>query len=139
MTPDELLMPRYKVIAIDTTESFQIGEILNHPPEWNDYLWVTPDGKIIFYPEKYPHLFKPLQWWEDRKPEEMPQYVVICIDVSSFGKCLNVKEWFYYTSPIGEERSIGFKDHDGNTIGAHAVRPITEADYNAYLQTLTVK
>ncbi len=23
----------------------------------------------------YPHLFTPLQWWEDRKLEELPQYV----------------------------------------------------------------
>ena len=55
----ELLKPRYKVIADYPDSVFIVGEILRNPT----------------YESKYPHLFKKLEWWEDRKPEEMPKYL----------------------------------------------------------------
>lgn len=79
MTPEQLLIPRYKVKARDTSGNFEIEDVfmqyLLGGPVWRKFI----DGKwtdtTIHNPEKYPHLFKPLQWWEDRKLEEMPAYV----------------------------------------------------------------
>lgn len=66
MNTEELLRPRWKLIADYPDNPDKIGAIYN--PEY--YL----ERNIAFF-DKYPHLFKKLQWWEDRKPEEMPEYV----------------------------------------------------------------
>lgn len=64
----ELLKSRWKVIADYPGSDYHIGEILDR-----DWGWVGND-EVGFKHDlsHYPHLFKKLQWWEDRKPEEMP-------------------------------------------------------------------
>ena len=131
MTPEELMKPRYKVIAIDTTETFQVGEILNHPEEWHDYLWVGPSGKIIFYPEKYPHLFKKLEWWEERKPEEMPEYV------KGYDRVYKMINWTHNT--CGEYFDEVEQAPNRVMFEMKKLEPATADEYEAYLQTLTVK
>lgn len=81
MTPDELMKPRYKVIAGYPGSPFEIGEIIS----WTD---TTETQKRAFImrsqsghglnktvADQYPHLFKKLEWWQDRLPEDMPEYV----------------------------------------------------------------
>jgi hypothetical protein len=66
MTPEELLRPRYKVIAeFPRIEDFEGCEI--------DNIIITLSEDNLY--EKYPHLFKKLGWWEDRKEEDMPMYL----------------------------------------------------------------
>lgn len=53
-----------------------IGDILTLDPLGYVYgsetgRWV---GKSIV--SEYPHLFHHLKWWEERKPEDMPEYVI---------------------------------------------------------------
>jgi len=75
MTTEELMNPRYKVIADYPNSPFNIGEILLLKSK-NCY--ESNLDKQIYtdrYPEKYPHLFKPLAWPEERKPEDMPEYL----------------------------------------------------------------
>ena len=157
MTPEELLKPRYKVIAIDTTESFQVGEILNHPSEWHDFIWVGPSGKIIFYPEKYPHLFKKLEWWEELKPEDLPQYVqVISAEIAKdTGVYCKVFKWSVIEltdnkGDLGAEidgyepiylcrPEFNFPGQVYGMLHVSHLQPATAAEYEAYLQTLTVK
>jgi hypothetical protein len=75
MDVQELLKPRYKVIAEWPGGDYLQGDIF--------IMGADEDGtmldKIHFVFEhtckKYPHLFKPLQWWEERKESEMPEYV----------------------------------------------------------------
>lgn len=80
MTPEELLKPRYKVIADYPDNKLTIGDILMQYVE-NDTVWRHrwSDGHwadiTVHNPSYYPHLFKKLEWWEERKPEEMPEYV----------------------------------------------------------------
>lgn len=71
MNKEELLRPRYKVIADYPKSIFKVGEIL-HVGSMGDLLYCDTNGPRM---SQYPHLFKPLQWWEDRKPEDMPEYV----------------------------------------------------------------
>ena len=59
LSVEELLKPRYKCIADFPDSSWIIGEI-------------TTDGN---WSEKYPDVFRELEWWEHRNPEEMPKYV----------------------------------------------------------------
>ena len=80
MSTDELMMPRYKVINIwpdmGNYGHYQ-GQVITMVKLNNGEIgW--PTFKVTFYPahfENYPHLFKKLEWWEGRKPEEMPLYV----------------------------------------------------------------
>lgn len=78
MTPEQLLQPRYEVIADYPNSPFTIGEILS------DYGTLTRPSFIqrssgnqirVDVVDKYPHLFRKLEWWEKRKPEDMPEYV----------------------------------------------------------------
>lgn len=74
----DLMKPRYKVIAgwPGNDGSFNVGSTLFDwhnkfrfsVAEYSDYL---PLGTL----QKFPHLFKPLSWWEERKAEDMPEYV----------------------------------------------------------------
>jgi hypothetical protein len=65
-TVEELLKPRYKVIADYPESPFKIGRIY-------DYGEALPGPGLSSF-EPYPHLFRKLEWWEDRKPEEIPKY-----------------------------------------------------------------
>ena len=80
MTAEQLLKKRYKVIADwPKNDDCNVGDILELSAEYGgeqlyrfgeaQSLWSVSDFK------QYPHLFKELQWWEDRKPEDMPEYL----------------------------------------------------------------
>ena len=77
---------RYKVIADYPNSRLEIGEILTkYKFESSDtgmYVYTTnleiPLRGINIKPdwaENYPHLFRKLEWWEDREVEDMPQYL----------------------------------------------------------------
>lgn len=73
MLIEELLKPRYKVIADYPNSRFKLDEILT---QWigNNY---SGEDKyfVISNVEKFPHIFSKLQWWEDREIEDLPQYL----------------------------------------------------------------
>lgn len=86
MTPEELLKPRYKVIAdYPFNKHFKVGEILilfsfmktksiKDIEHYYHHGETHQNFEDIWF-DCYPHLFRKLQWWEDRKPENMPEYV----------------------------------------------------------------
>lgn len=76
LTTEELLIPRWKVIA-------GWPGIENHNCKVGDI--IADDGRtaaknqddipqFIVKWNDYPNLFQPLQWWEGREPEDMPEY-----------------------------------------------------------------
>lgn len=88
MSVEQLLKPRRKVIADYPGSPFKIGDILY----WHNTGQTGTGGNdgfyslsshyeisVTLYPagqiENYPHLFKPLQWWEEREASEWPEYV----------------------------------------------------------------
>jgi hypothetical protein len=72
MTSEELQTPRYKVIADYPHSPYKIGDIIT----FDQRLWINSDYKLADKSiDKYPHLFKKLEWHEEREPEEMPEYV----------------------------------------------------------------
>jgi hypothetical protein len=89
---EELLVPRYKVIDLfPFNQYFSIGDIIEcehlddreHLATHERYAWLEPlknssAHNTTFYESefnKYPHLFRRLEWWEERQPEEMPKYL----------------------------------------------------------------
>lgn len=72
MTAEELMNPRFEVIADYPSNQIEIGAVLNCPNYDNDFTkkhWVEMN-------EKYPHLFRKLFWWEYRSVEDMPKRLV---------------------------------------------------------------
>lgn len=83
MTAKDLLAPRFKLIADFPNRSdfrIRVGDVLTL-----DY-WDAKNGKYGHkqgnlttyapYYEQYPHLFKKMNWWEDRTEDQMPKYLV---------------------------------------------------------------
>lgn len=63
------LKPRYKVIADYPGNPYPIGAIGTTDSEY----WAQSNYRLIISeaPDKYPHLFKKLEWWEHRTIEEL--------------------------------------------------------------------
>jgi len=70
---EDLLKPRYKVIADYPFCPFEVGEIL-YEHEGKFYVY-EDSGRYPINPEAFPAVFKKLEWWEERKESEMPKYV----------------------------------------------------------------
>lgn len=84
----ELLRPRVKCIAPDTSRKYEIGDIFyKHVFPGSDSgmsCYITNlefplEGKnlITEFAENMPHLFQRLNWWDDREVNEMPEYLKI--------------------------------------------------------------
>ncbi len=84
MTNEELMQPRYKVIErwpdMHMLKFFTDQIITLNQKEGSQ--WFIDMGKTKPYDnyydayfEGYPHLFKKLEWWEEREPDDMPDYV----------------------------------------------------------------
>jgi len=80
MTVEQLMQPRYKVVVDYPHSPFTDNQIIclqNVGGYWR-YSWAEHDG-IEFETESffkdYPHLFKPMAWWEERDVKDMPEYV----------------------------------------------------------------
>lgn len=68
MTVEELLKPRYKVIADYPKSIYKIGDILRVGGHSEDLLYCDHSGPRM---RDYPHLFRKLEWWEERTLDDM--------------------------------------------------------------------
>jgi hypothetical protein len=76
MSIEQLLIPRYRVIADYPCSEFLVGDIfIFDDSESYDNLYDSKNGVFINTVEKYPHLFKKLEWWEERKISELPKHI----------------------------------------------------------------
>jgi len=126
MTVEELLMPRYKVIADYPHNPYKVGDLLEEFTKTAFKLTVTYNGNSMdetqanTYPasaiEKMPHLFRKLNWWEERKVEDMPEYVK------------------YHNGSI----SLLTKDMiEAGGIVLEDYLPATEQEYNDYINSIS--
>jgi hypothetical protein len=90
MSTEELLKPRYKVIADWPMNHFyEVDDIIEMKLMPNGKYWNGEDSYYLTEKEmeKHPHLFKKLEWWEERKIEDMPDYLCcVCTDFIKFVK-----------------------------------------------------
>lgn len=103
-----------------------------------DYYWVVGDvswhGKIPKQDvEPYPYLMRPLQWWEDRKPEDMPAYVKDDAGV------YKVQEWHTEIGPkctvyIDTKIHKRYVNECTECPLYSDILPATEAEYNEYIK-----
>ena len=93
MTARELLQPRYEVIADYPKSDFKVGQII----QCSDDLVNDKDVgafllKFKYSFDKYPHLFKKLNWWEHRKVEDMPKKL-ICKAIPNDTEVQKIESW----------------------------------------------
>ena len=154
----ELLKPRYKVIADfyqgqkDISQNrIKVGDIfMNYIPQQNIVWHRTRDEKMhvdckIHKPEQYPHLFKPLAWYEEREASEMPEYVKNIIRPGMKDELYVYKVKKHFTQDctridgkIREDKRHWVDENDLSYIYKH-YEPATAAEYNEcrnqYLKT----
>lgn len=141
MTPEYLLKPRYKVIADYPRNPFSIGDILMQDFDTIGHVWIredqiadkTSDRSWADDLEKYPALFKKLEWWEERKPEDLPEYVKENKDGGYFAK---VKK--HFSDSKGEPNKYGCQLElytDWNFFSYSNWLPTTESEYNEYINS----
>ena len=94
METKELLKPRFEVIAdypaMERNGNYQIGDILTDDGKT---AVLKQDGTPVFACdwEKYPHLFRKMNWWEKRTSEQMPKKVKSLADAK--GDVYEIEEW----------------------------------------------
>jgi hypothetical protein len=141
MTKEELLIPRYKCIApmpFDRDKLYNVGDIF------------TDDGKVAVrnqhgdpvYPidwATYPHLFKPLHWWEERELSELPEYIMFAKDYAGFkdGQVFKTENWNKQNEAAGY--CIGFLtgtgEYDKCAVPINCgLLPATKEEYESYIR-----
>jgi hypothetical protein len=85
MTAKELLKPRFEVIELYPNTRLKVGEILTPINDKQIHFdsFTNNLSDLIVSPEKYPHLFRKLNWWEKRKKEDMPKRLKSLADKDS--------------------------------------------------------
>jgi hypothetical protein len=80
------------------------------------------------YFDKYPHLFRKLEWWEERKENDMPDYL------KSVKSNLIVGVITWHTNHV----TVGIQNDFFNREDIELTRkylPATESEYNQYIST----
>lgn len=124
MSNEELMRPRYKVIADYPGNIMPVGSIF-----WDDVESIeiiTPTGSRSVqgsYPyrnkDKFPHLFKKLEWWEDRRPEDMPKY----LNCPSRKMFFRVERWHKSYFIIDGRQKMQYRNYI----------PASQAEYEQYI------
>lgn len=125
MTKEQLLKPRWKVIADFPDSDFKVGSIEDR--NWCKYVngEDATDG-IAWNISDFPHLFKELEWWEERAIEDLPDYVKYQKKIyKAYWKC---------------EASVRCEKHPSDGLGLDAdwgsCLPATEEEYLSALAQL---
>ena len=129
MIPEELLRPRYKVIATwpeMDNQNYHQGQIigLNLIDEaTGNKQWFIRRGNGSYYDafyDMYPHLFKKLDWWEERKQEDMPEY----LNCPSRKMLFRVESWHKSYFIIDGRQKMQYRNYI----------PATREEYEAYIE-----
>jgi len=132
MTTEALMKPRYKVISNYPGSIYNIGDIIE---QIDGYFDLYKDGSTLYLEielKKYPNIFKPLAWWEERKVSDMPMFI---FDKENSQIIYKVKQW----------HSDGCTFYIGNKFDSDVFYPSpsineyflpsTESDYLTYKQS----
>jgi hypothetical protein len=96
MTAQELLKPRFEVIADYPFNPYEIGNLVENIANTSIALYArindTDHLSSIDFFDKYPHLFRKLKWWERRSVEDMPKRL-ICKAIQDDTEIMEIQEW----------------------------------------------
>ena len=113
MKASELLKPRYEVIASYPGSEFEVGEVvqLNRSDENKPFRYLSyqnESGPEVWYThtfQEYPHIFRKMNWWEQRSADQMPD------------KIKHTEGDVYYIIKWDMEKAWGHIDNSGRGCG----------------------
>jgi len=123
MSVEELMKPRYKVIADYPANSEPIGFIYegnNWSKRWHEVM------------DKMPHLFRKLEWWQQRHQYELPIFVKLNPE-SSITTIDNDNIVYKVNKYLFEPGDIWIKQDSGTEIHISHLLPATEKEYNDFI------
>lgn len=134
---EALLRPRVIVENLWPNCDYGVGDILIK--ESGYYSWLSAGSYFDKLKpadvEPYPYLMRPLNWWEKRSVEEMPEYV----KVKETGEVCRVTRYYinhnfacFYT---GELEKRGKLKGTETPYNLKACIPATESEYNNYINS----
>ena len=115
MTTEQLMQPRYKVIADYPNSPYGLNDVLTNKE--------VRFGMGRLMPEHYPAIFRKLEWWEERAVEDMPEWVKYDpLRFPQWEKIMKVAKW----------NGIGTFDFCGNTIMRRYPNAVNSLAFAAY-------
>lgn len=134
----DLMAPRYKVIADYPDNPFSVNDILveiDLGAKFNNYYqkgrFGFPNSPSICRPDKWPLNFQKIEWWQERKPEEMPEYVKYIKEYNhhELNSIHKVIKYQPDHGGVAVEKEFMFT-YTGNYI------PATKEEYDQYIKTV---
>lgn len=132
-TIQELLKPRVKVIAPwPEMERWlaRVGDILTDPGGNETVRNQNGDAVPAFEWETFPHLFRKLEWHEERNPDEL---------IGAFAKRKDGKHVTRINAPISNDGAFFVWDNMKNSVPFSDYLPATAAEYNSYISSTDKK
>lgn len=126
---EHLLRPRVKMIADwPGNQMLLVGDVLTiYEDGKNAPLFVSSHGDkygLTFDPSQFPHLFRKMEWHEEREPEELPRFLL--------HRNGSVHKVFKYHK---EYACVDLSEDDEFPTSFAWLSPATEEQYNEYLKT----
>lgn len=126
MSIEDLMKPRYKVIADYPNSCYRVGVIIDK------YIRpVTAD----FY-DKFPHLFQKLEWYEERSVDDMPEYVKRTSNGKVFHIAVGTKDLL---DVYGKVHLVSYEEMSAERnsfLSLHNCIPATIEEYNTQQKTI---
>lgn len=137
MTPEQLLQERLLVNDGYPDTPYKIGTILYKHLHGDKFVYtlrpefsnVNRDVIDASKAEKWPNIFKPIKWWENRDIKNMPEYVKN--NYTDGFEILKVKEWFSLTVKV----RAGIRDSHHVWYPISTLTPATKEEYKNYINT----
>ena len=110
-----LLFPRYEVIATYPEMDFKLGDILTEMSPGHFTKVIAKGTRQLIHLHidlsHYPHLFRKMDWWEQRTLEEMPKKLKVLhiTDENNNPVVCEIAEW-------DMRGPVGYKDKGGTIV-----------------------
>lgn len=129
LSVEQLMRPRWKVVADYPNSPYPLGYLI----ECRHY-----DLEAIEHNTKYPAIFQPLQWWEERAESDLPEYVRVMPHSDLCPTCEGVwlrAQYWGDVSNLQVEIDNPDDESDFTDIELRYCLPATREEYEAYLKT----
>lgn len=139
-TASDLLKPRCMVAEDYPENPFEIGMILIQDKDTVGEVWVLESevglikqDRNFFYGDilKYPKIFKPLHWWQERNIIDLPDYIKWTSPGQDLISFFKVNNW--YSSPNSSD-IIGCYVADYGRLFIKDCQPANKEEYDQYIK-----
>ena len=112
-------------------------EVINRFPTSSDPIGtILTEGDYNFDLDAYPNLYRLLNWWEHRCPEQMPALVKKISENDGYhvkGDFLKVEQWIYnkYVKEPNKDKCLWLAKIGMHYYNANVLVPVTQSEYDA--------